>query len=264
MLSRPVIGVPTQSLHAIKGMLRHVPDSWVMSQKYFQVLSMMDGIPWMIPLLDEDLATLREIYERLDGIFLAGGVDIHPETYGHEYRRLCNNTDRIRDSVEVRLIRWAMEDSKPILGACRGVQILNVAAGGTLYQDLGAQRPESIRHAYYPEDGFARDFLAHDVSLSPRSRLSEIFGATPVRVNSMHHQAVWEVAPGLVATALAPDGLIEGVEASGDHFLVGVQWHPEALVEKDEATRRLFGEFVEAASDFRQAGRGPRQALRAS
>ncbi len=264
MHSRPVIGVPTQSLHAIEGMLRHVPDSWVMSQRYFQVLSMMDGVPWMIPLLDQDLDTLREIYDRLDGLFLAGGVDVHPDAYGHEYRRLCGRTDRIRDEVEIQLIRWAFEDAKPILGACRGAQILNVAAGGTLYQDLGAQRPDSIKHACYPEDGYARDFLAHEVSLSPRSRLTEIFGSTSVMVNSMHHQAVWDLAPGLVATARAPDGLIEGIEAAGDHFLVAVQWHPEALVEKREGTRRLFQAFVEAASDFRQAGRGPRQALRAS
>lgn len=254
MHERPIIGVPTQTLQVLEGLPRHVPDSWVTPQRYARAISDLGALPWLIPLLEDDPDTLREIYERVDGLFLAGGVDIHPEAYGDEYRRLCGRTDRPRDQVEMLLTRWAIEDAKPVLGACRGIQLINVAGGGTLYQDVSAQRPESLRHDYFPRLGYARDFLSHQISIEPGSRLEAILGTGPLKVNSMHHQAVLDLAPGLVATAHADDGLIEGIESSGDHFLVGVQWHPEVLVRVDEGTRRLFAEFVREASRFRREG----------
>lgn len=257
MHDQPVIGVPTQTLQVVEGLPRHVPDSWATPQRYARAIGHFDALPWLIPLLEEDPVTLREIYERLNGLFLAGGVDIHPEAYGDEYRRLCGRTDRPRDEVELLLTRWAIEDGKPILGACRGHQLINIAAGGTLYQDVSKQRPGSLRHDYFSKLGYARDYLAHEVSVLPSSRLEAILGAGPVKVNSMHHQAVLDLAPGLIASAHADDGLIEGIEGPGDHFLVGVQWHPEVLVQGDEGTRRLFGEFIRAASCFHRAGRGP-------
>ncbi len=267
MHDRPVIGVPTQTLQVLEGLPRHVPDSWVTPQRYARAISHLGALPWLIPLLEEDLVTLREIYERLDGLFLAGGVDIHPEAYGEEYRRVCARTDRPRDEVELLLTRWAIEDGMPILGACRGIQLINVAAGGTLYQDVGTQRPGGLKHDYFPRLGYARDYLAHDISLLPSSRLGFILGPGAVKVNSMHHQAVLDLAPGLVASAHADDGLIEGIEGAGDHFLVGVQWHPEVLVQVDEGTRRLFAEFIREASRFHRAGRrpaAPREGLLAS
>jgi putative glutamine amidotransferase len=255
MHERPVIGVPIQTLQVLEGLPRHVPDSWVTPQRYARAISDLGALPWLIPLLEEDPVTLREIYERVDGLFLAGGVDIHPEAYCHEYRRLCGRTDRPRDEVELLLTRWAIEDAKPVFGACRGIQLINVAAGGTLYQDVSAQRPGSLRHDYFPRFGYARDYLAHEVSIRPESRLEAILGPGSLKVNSMHHQAVLDLAPGLVATAHADDGLIEAIEGAGDHFLVGVQWHPEVLVGADEGTRRLFGEFIREAARFRQEGR---------
>ena len=256
MHDRPVIGVPTQTLQVVEGLPRHVPDSWCTPQRYARAISDLGALPWLIPLLEEDPVTLREIYERLDGLFLAGGGDIHPEAYGDEYRRVCGRTDRPRDEVELLLTRWAIEDAKPILGACRGIQLINVAAGGTLYQDLSSQRPGSRQHDYFPRLGYARDYLAHEISVLPSSRLEAILGPGPVKVNSMHHQAVLDVAPGLVASAHAHDGVIEGIEGVGDHFLVGVQWHPEVLVQADEGTRRLFGEFIWESARFHRADRG--------
>lgn len=257
MHDRPVIGVPTQTLQVMEGLPRHVPDSWVTPQRYARAISDLGGLPWLIPLLEEDPVTLRQIYERVDGLFLAGGVDIHPEAYGEEYRCVCARTDRPRDEVELLLTRWAIEDAKPILGACRGIQLINVAAGGTLYLDVGTERPGSRRHDYFPRLGYARDYLAHEISVLPSSRLGSILGRGQVKVNSMHHQAVLELAPGLVATAHADDGLIEGIESAGDHFLIGVQWHPEVLVRVDEGTRRLFTEFIREASCFGREGRRP-------
>lgn len=251
MRERPLIGIPTQTLSAIDGIPEHLPESWVMSQRYFRAVTAQGGVPWMVPLLDRDLDTLREIYERLDGLFLAGGVDLHPYSYGDELDPLTGRTDPPRDRVELLLARWALEEGKPVLGACRGIQTLNVAAGGNLFQDVHEQRDNPIKHDYHPTQGYARDHLAHDVELAPGSRVREIFGTERIQVNSMHHQGVRDLASGLVAVGRAPDGLVEAVEAADGRFVVGVQWHPEMLVESDGPTRRLFAAFLEAAASFR-------------
>ena len=245
---RPAIGVPTQSLHAIEDIPEHLPHSWVMSQRYLHVLANHGALPWMIPLLD-DLSTLHEMYRRLDGLFLAGGVDLHPDSYGHELGPLTGQTDRPRDLTELQLVRWALEDQMPVLGACRGIQSMNVAAGGTLFQDVHEERRGAIKHDYYPTQGYARDHLAHDVEIVEGTRLAGIYGTPTATVNSMHHQGVQDLARGLVVSARAPDGLIEAVELPDAPFFVGVQWHPEMLTEKDAATRRLFDTFVEACAD---------------
>jgi putative glutamine amidotransferase len=197
-----------------------------------------------------DDATLRSIYTRLDGVFLPGGADIDPTSYGREPHPLCDKTDRERDRVELALARWAMEDGKPVLGVCRGMQLVNVAAGGSLYEDLAEQLPGSIKHDYFPFKGqsFARDHLAHEVEVRGGSRLAELFGAGQLPVNSMHHQGVRDLGAGLTATATAPDGLIEAIEGTGNSYLVAVQWHPEALTDRDAKTRRLFSDFVDAAA----------------
>lgn len=254
MRERPLIGIPTQSLGAIDGVPEHVPPSWVMSQRYFRTVTELGAVPWMIPLLDEDADTLREIFERLDGLFLAGGVDVHPEAYGHALDPLTGRTDPPRDRVEVLLVRWALEDGMPLLGACRGMQAINVAAGGTLCQDVHERRVGSIKHDYYPIQGYPRDHLAHEVELERGSRLRGIFGDGRVRVNSMHHQGVDSVAPGFGICARAPDGLVEGIESGDGRFAVGVQWHPEMLVDFDAGTRRLFAAFLDAAAEY-QRGR---------
>jgi putative glutamine amidotransferase len=136
---------------------------------------------------------------------------------------------------------------------CRGLQLINLAGGGTLWQDLETQRPASIKHDYFPfRDGHARDYLAHSVSVRPGTHLAEIVGAGDHQVNSMHHQGIRELASGLIVSAAAPDGLIEAIEAGGDQFLVAVQWHPEALTEQDSPSRRLFAAFTTAAGDYRR------------
>jgi putative glutamine amidotransferase len=219
-----------------------------MGQKYVRVLTDVGAVPWLVPLLTGDEATLRAIYEQTDGIFLTGGVDVDPSNYGEEMHELCGRTDAARDWVELRLIRWAMADRKPILGVCRGIQMLNVAAGGTLYQDVQAQYQGSMKHDYFPPtDGYQRDSIIHDASIEPDSRLERILGFRSVSVNSMHHQGIKTLAPIFQPTAYAPDGLIEGIEGNDEWFLVGVQWHPEELVESRPDMRRLFGAFVDAA-----------------
>ena len=224
-----------------------------MSQRYIHALTAAGAIPWLIPLLPEDTETLRGIYDELDGVFLPGGADIDPANYGEQRHPNCDRSDTARDRVELELTRWATRDNKPVLGVCRGLQLMNLAAGGTLWQDLESQRPESIKHDYFPfRDGFARDHLAHTVTVRSGTHLAEILGAGEVRVNSMHHQGIRDLAKGFVVSATAPDGLIEAIEMRGDQFVLAVQWHPEALAEKDPPTQRLFEAFTAAARTYRR------------
>ena len=250
---RPIVGIPTQNLQSIGGVPADMPPSWAMSQRYILTLTAVGALPWMIPLVLGDVETLRGIYDQLDGIFLPGGADIDPESYREERHPRCDKTDKSRDAVELQLLAWATEDHKPVLGVCRGVQIINLAAGGTLYQDLAEQFPGSIKHDYFPFGGrYARDLLVHDVRIAVPSRLGELFGTEQLKVNSMHHQGIRTLGKGLLATAVAPDGLIEAVESADDHWLIGVQWHPEVLTDRDSRTRRLFTSFIEAAAAYRQ------------
>ena len=244
-MKRPLIGIPAQTLQSIDDIPDVLPHSWVMNSRYYLAAAAVGAVPVMIPLFDNDDETLRGIYDRLDGVLLAGGVDMEPRTFGEAPHPRLGRTDRARDEVELKLAHWAIAEAKPILGLCRGHQVLNVALGGTLYQDIEAQIPGAMRHDYFP--GFPRDYLAHEVSLAPGSRLHGAIGAAAMAVNSMHHQAVKSLAPGLVVSARAEDGVIEAIESEGPGYLVGVQWHPEVFEQRDERTHRLFQSFVHAA-----------------
>jgi putative glutamine amidotransferase len=244
---RPTIGLTTQTLHSIDGIPPALPASWVMNQRYFVAATSVGAVPWMIPLLDDDLYTLRAIYERLDGLLIPGGVDINPAEYGEAVRPECGNLDPARDRVELQLVRWAIADGKPVLGLCRGLQIINVAQGGTMWQDLASQNPAFHKHDFFPTAGYERDHLAHEVSIVPGTRLSQLLESTRCPVNSMHHQGIKQLGEALQVSATADDRLIEAIEGTGASFLVGVQWHPEVFEMADPHTRHLFGGFIRAA-----------------
>jgi putative glutamine amidotransferase len=249
---RPTIGIPTQTLHAIDGIPEGLPASWVMNQRYYHAITSVGGVPWMVPLLHDDLATLREIYDRLDAVLLAGGVDMDPVTYGEEKSELCGSIDPARDAVELQLARWSFEDRKPLFGICRGLQVINVARGGSLYQDVSAQYQPAIKHDYFPTFGFAREHLAHEVDLVEGSRLRRVFERDRILVNSMHHQGIRRLGEGLRVTATAPDGLIEAIEAPNGHYLVAVQWHPEVFEATDRNVYNLLRDFIKAAAWLRR------------
>jgi putative glutamine amidotransferase len=219
------------------GIPEGLPPSWVMNQRYYLATAAVGGVPWMIPLL-EDLATLREIYDRLDGVLLAGGVDMDPAAYGEEKTPLCGAIDPARDLVELQLVHWAMADGKPLFGICRGLQVINVATGGTLYQDVAAECTEAIKHDYFPTTGWQRDYLAHEVKLVAGTRLQQALATSSLTVNSMHHQGVDRLGDGLRVSAVAPDGLIEGLELPTHPYLTAVQWHPESMA-ADHPSRML-------------------------
>jgi putative glutamine amidotransferase len=251
---RPLIGVPTQTLQAIDDIPAGLPHSWVMNHRYFLALTLVDAAPVMVPLLANDEAALRAIYERLDGVFLAGGVDVDPAAYKEDRLDVCGRTDPDRDTVEIMLTRWAIADGKPVLGVCRGMQVINVACGGSLLQDVAVAQEQYSKHDYFPTQGFARDYLAHEAMVTPDTFLHRVYGGATISVNSMHHQGIRTLAPDLIASVHAPDGLIEGVEGTADNFLIGVQWHPEMLIERDAGTRRLFQEFRDAAQAHALSG----------
>jgi putative glutamine amidotransferase len=151
-----------------------------------------------------------------------------------------------RDAVELQVTRWALEADLPILAICRGVQVLNVAAGGTLWQDIATQIPGADKHDYHPN--FPEDYRAHTVKTISGSRIAGIVGEDDVAVNSLHHQAIDRLGKGLHATAFAPDGIIEAIEGEGTGWVVGVQWHPEWLIGSDNRMRALFETFRNVCS----------------
>ncbi len=215
-----------------------------MSRSYINALLRAGAAPALIPhMADKD--ALRSVYDRLDGLLLPGGGDIDPVHYGESRHLKCNEPAPERDDTELTLARWAMEGDMPLLAICRGIQVLNVALGGSLFQDIQAQCSGAQRHAWYPN--YPRDRLSHTVSLSPEARLARIAGESTLPVNSLHHQSVKDVALGLFATGHASDGIIEAVEALEHPFAIGVQWHPEELVGSDPRAQRLFEAFVEAS-----------------
>lgn len=249
---RPLIGVPAQSLHAtLESLPRHTPDSSVMNHLYCDAVIQAGGTPVLIP-LSQDEATLRDLYERLDGILLAGGADIDPASYGADRHPACGPTDPARDQIEIRLTRWALDDGKPLLGICRGMQMLNVACGGTLHQDCTLASPHTRKHDFFPSQGFTRGHLAHTVWLEPGSWVSAAAAADTIEINSLHHQAVDQIGENLRPTAIALDNTIEALEVTSDRFQVGIQWHPEALTATDEGARALFTTFVEESARWRQ------------
>ena len=166
----------------------------------------------------------------------------------HRIPRL-KTVDAARDDTEITLARWALAGHMPILGICRGIQSLNVAAGGDLFQDLPDQRPGSIRHSYpFAESPWERP--THAIRVEARSQLAGVLGTVSLMTNSFHHQAVRAMAPGFVPVAWAKDGVIEGMENPDRSFAVAVQWHPEAMVRDDVHARNLFTAFVAAARRF--------------
>ena len=183
--------------------------------------------------------------DRLSGLLLPGGLDIEPWRYGATPHPKLGRVDRSLDALELRMMREAIARRLPVLGICRGQQTVNVALGGTLYQDIRAEGVAKLRH--WTPLKWGRDFLGHMVSITPGSAMARAAaGASEVRVNSFHHQAIKDLAPGLRVTAVSPDGVVEAVE-SVDGRIVAVQSHPECLPEQPWA-RRLFQDFVAQAA----------------
>jgi putative glutamine amidotransferase len=240
-MCRPVIGITGRTDRSARP-----PNQLLVSigQTYVQAVRLGGGAPVIVPSYLEE-AELRAIFELLDGLVFSGGGDILPALFGEQDSGLLWFVDERRDRSELALARWALSEGLPLLAICRGIQVLNVAAGGTLIQDIPTQVSNPLTHSTVA--GRPRDVVAHTVEVESSSHLAALVGGGELGVNSAHHQAVKEVGEGLVVTARAPDGVIEGLESPDRPFCIGVQWHPEAMVGSRSVMRRLFVGLARAA-----------------
>lgn len=215
-------------------------DSLWMLPGYMQGLEAVGGIGMMLPLTD-DAAMLKDIVDRVDGLLLTGGNDVAPVLYGETKETFCGENDPRRDRMEARLIELALQADKPVFGICRGLQILNVVLGGTLYQDLKTQTGTEITHSMDKP----YDRTVHEVNILPDTPLAALYGPGTQAVNSRHHQGIKGLAPALRAQAVASDGLIEAVYLPEYRFVQAVQWHPEHRWQAAES-QSLLRSFVDA------------------
>ena len=206
---------------------------------YFTGIAKAGGIPVIIPLVEEE-EVWHEILERLDGLIFTGGFDIHPLTYGEDLHPKIGELYPVRDRIEIMAAQYALKLDKPILGICRGCQLLNVVMGGTLYQDINSQRENSSLHVQTAP----REEGTHYLSLDPESRLTEIFQVEHILTNSFHHQAIKTLAPGLKKVAEAKDGMIEAFESLNHTFVMGIQFHPEMMWHQDQEMLKVAQYFV--------------------
>jgi len=243
-MKKPVIGVTT--LNWPVPIASQVLNVQGMFESYIQAVDAAGGIPLLIPLTltEADLLTL---YARLDGVLVPGGGDIDPRHYGEARHPKTNDIDDHRDRIELTLTRQAVDGGKPFFGICRGVQVFNVALGGTLHQDIPSDFPEALGHYYIPPT-FPREHIAHEIQVAEESLLARCLGTPIVRVNSRHHQSVKTLAPRLEIVAHAPDGVVEAIELPGHPFALGVQWHPENITAQPEM-HALFTAFIAAAAN---------------
>jgi len=210
--------------------------------EYSRAIHYGGGAPVLIPVAQTH-DTLLTILDRLDGLLLSGGPDINPRFYGQEPLAGLGEIDEDLDRMELEAARMAFQKDLPIFAICRGIQVLNVSLGGTLYQDIGSEIQESINHTQKAD----KSVNTHSIRVEKRTNLYSLLGRREIWVNGKHHQAIKDLAPGLIVSAKSRDGIIEAVEYSGKKFVLGVQWHPEGSWEKDPYSKRLFRAFVEAA-----------------
>ncbi len=240
-MPKPLIGCTTYRLTSAENNL----PLFALRPAYVAAVRAAGGIPVLIP-LGAPLEELHAIFDQVDGLLIPGGGDIEPGLYGGQNdHELVAEVDSDRDRVEIELVRRAVEAQKPLLAICRGLQVFNVAMGGSLWEDVYSEMPEAMFHAYV--DIKPREFIAHEVTIAAKSRLARQLGVEALAVNSLHHQGIRKLAAGITAVAHAPDGLIEAIEIPSHPYAIGVQWHPEDLAPTDPAMQALFDGLVQAA-----------------
>jgi putative glutamine amidotransferase len=247
--ARPIIGVIASRYERTGGntILAGI------GEQYLLAVEGGGGIPLLIH-LTRDAAVLQAHYQRCDGLLFAGGGDVDPALFGQSPHPQLGAVEPLRDEVELALARRAIDDGKPVLGICRGIQLLNIALGGTLYQDIPSELADALDHRA-SASAPGRAYLAHPIVLEPGSWLAAQLETDQLPANTFHHQALRDIAPGLRVTGRAPDGVVEAVEGIGNGFVVGVQCHPEELWQSaDLRWARLFVGFVDAARRYALVG----------
>lgn len=232
---RPLIGL-------VCGHQSETPDRYYVNSAYLQAVIKAGGTPILIPYQPKE--QIYQIISLLDGLVLPGGVDVDPNRYGESPVVKCGEIDPFWDELDLLATGFALERGLPILAICRGMQVLNVALGGTLVQDIPSQIKDPLKHSQEAP----RWYATHDITVEQASLLGRIWGNALTRVNSFHHQSVGKVGRGLRIVATAPDGVIEAVESTDHPFVLGLQWHPELMINDYPAANRIFQHFIEACS----------------
>jgi putative glutamine amidotransferase len=249
----PLVGISTSELR-VPPHVEPLPESepprreLALGLDYPRAVDEAGAVPVVIPPMA--VRDLDELLDRLDGLLISGGPDVDPSFYGAAPHPCLGPTEPELDAFELELVQRADARGMPILAICRGLQVLNVARGGTLVQHLPDEFGEEVQHRQTAPGRVA----THAVRLEPGTRLAAMLGAGDVQVNSFHHQAIADLGRGLTAVAWSPDGVIEAAEATDRRFCVAVQWHAESLAGHDDH-RGLFGAFVDAAARRAPAGR---------
>lgn len=211
---------------------------------YTEGITKAGGIPVILSILNQG-EDIEGIADRLDGFVFSGGQDVDPLQYGEVLLKYCSEIYPPRDDLEIKLLVAVMKRDKPVFGVCRGLQLIKVALGGTLYQDINKQMKRDQQIQHFQQNNY--EYPVHDVCVEKNSKLYEIVGSDKIRVNSMHHQGIKRLSSRLIATAFSEDRLVEAIEIPEISFGLAVQWHPEFLWRDDEKTLNLLQAFVEAS-----------------
>lgn len=239
---RPVIGIPCQADFRA-GSKRPVYGN---NRTYVHAVESAGGLPILIPMLN-DLSELQELLPRLDGVLFSGGIDMQPSLYGAQPHPAEDEPDPRLDEFELTIASWVLEEDLPVLGVCRGMQLLNVLQGGTLYQDIASQCSGALNHCRRDRP---RTELTHAVTVAEGSRMERVLGKRQVSVNSLHHQAIKDPGRGIRISGWAEDGIAELMEMPEKRFVLGIQGHPEELYGDVSVFARFFKAFVRACANL--------------
>jgi putative glutamine amidotransferase len=239
----PIIGIPCRA--GVRGKTNR--PMYYSNKSYVQAIEHAGGVPMLIPIMKEP-EILATLLSHVDGLLLPGGIDIHPSNYQEEVHPALRETDIQLDELELELVSWAMQQDVPTLGICRGLQMMNVALGGTLYQDLTTEYTETtysenLQHANWD---LPVDEIVHSVQIESESFIKEVLGVREVAVNSLHHQAIKAPGKGVCISGRSEDNVVESIEVPGQNFMIAVQCHPEELYMEQPVWSRLFRAFIDA------------------
>ena len=245
MISPPLIAVTTSIT------VGKAPERAYVNTAYLDAVARAGGIPLLLTPQHAPEARAA-LWARASGLLLTGGGDIDPARFDEAPHATSADVSAARDDLEIDLARRALAEGVPLLAVCRGIQVLNVALGGSLYQDIPTEPGSPIAHS----QAEPRTQPTHAVKVQPGSRLGDVLGRLDVDVNSMHHQAIRRPGEGLRVVAWAADGIVEGAEVPGHPFALAVQWHPEEMIAHDASARNLFTALVSAATAYRGTSTG--------
>lgn len=235
---KPVIGVTVS-----KGTTDGGSNYLRLNESNMKALIAAGAMPVMLPITGED-EIIDEYLDLVDGLYFSGGGDVDPLIFNEDPIKEMGNIDHRRDEFELKLFKKAAEKNMPILGICRGEQVINIGAGGSVYQDIHAQREGTKGHSPKSSSG---NYAYHSAKIMKDTKLYSLLGTEEININSYHHQAVKEVADGYKVSALAKDGIIEAIESEKHDFIIGIQWHPELMFDRYPVFLKIFEGLVAAA-----------------